>query len=326
MGRRRTGKPTMNDIAAAAGYSQTTVSFVLNCVPGQNIPETTRRRIAEAAFALGYAPPSSSLRGRQFENRQTTKLVTQISGRTGQRGMTGSFTDAVARTIAVDILSGGRPEGSYLPLDTNLGAEFGVSRTVMREAMKVLTSKGLLEAKTRVGTRVRKRSEWHLFDPDVLLWQAEAGLDTRFIRHLGEMRLILEPEAAALAARQRSKMDVDQLMGFADKMAKRGISADAFARADLDFHLAVAACADNPFLIAIGALIEISLISSLRRSWPGNEPGGTDRSANDHRNIAKAIADGDCEGARVAMRKVIKEGIARSTARLTRTIGQMSST
>ncbi len=315
MGRRRSGMPTMNDIAVASGYSQTTVSFVLNRVADQKIPETTRRRIAEAAFALGYAPPAAPPKRQHTRNGQAGKRGNPDAGPSVSQGMTRTFTDSVARKIAVDILSGGRPEGSNLPLDANLGVEFGVSRTVIREAMKVLTSKGLLEAKARVGTRVRKRSEWHLFDPEVLLWQAEAGLDTRFIQHLGEMRLILEPEAAALAAQRRSETDIDHLLSLADKMAETEISADSFARADLDFHLAVAACADNPFLIAIGALIEISLISSLRRSWPGDVAGGTVLSAADHRLIATAIATGDCDGARQAMRKVIRDGIDRSTTR-----------
>lgn len=317
MGRNRSGKPTMSDVAAAAGCSQTTVSFVMSGAPGSGISEETRRRVAEAAVALGYVPKPGKV-----PERQTRGQRTESAGRPRpapeplwRPNASTSFTDRVVRSIAMEILSGRRPEGATLPSDPELIAEFGVSRTVLREATRVLTGKGLLEAKAGVGTKVRRRSEWHLFDPDVLIWQAEAGLDKAFIRHLGEMRLILEPEAAALAAQRRSAADVEHLVGLVAAMAAPGISAGAFAKADLDFHLAVAAIADNPFLSAVSALIEVALTASLRRSWPGDEPGGTTRSGLAHRSIADAIAAGDCEAARAAMRRVIDEGINRSLER-----------
>lgn len=311
MARKRSGKPTMADVAAAAGCSQTTVSFVLNGAPGHAIPTDTRRRIAEAAVALGYtvrppAPDQAASRPRPGAPARPTAAPTR------RPAAATSFTDQVAQAIAIDILSGRKREGSTLPPDSELMADFGVSRTVLREAIKVLTGKGLLEARARIGTKVRPRSQWHLFDPDVLIWQAEAGLDGAFIQHLGEMRLILEPEAAALAALRRSPADVDRLLELAERMAARNISAAAFARADLDFHLAVSACAGNPFLTAISALIEVSLTASLRRSWPGDEPDGARHSARAHRRIAEAIGAGDAEAARAGMRLVIHEGMERS--------------
>jgi hypothetical protein len=80
----------------------------------------------------------------------------------------------------------------------------GVSRTVLRVAMKTLSGIGLVQAKARLGTRVRPRSDWNLFDADVLIWHARNGFDAEFLTYLGEMRLALEPEAAALAAQLRS--------------------------------------------------------------------------------------------------------------------------
>lgn len=316
MGRKRSQTPTMNDIAAAAGCSQTTVSFVLNNVPGHSIPEETRRRVAEAAVALGYSAraekpkPSAARSGRVDRSGQSSKPRS-----TTARAAAISYTDKVARAIAIDILSGRFPEDRTLPPDLDLSSRFGVSRTVLREAVRVLTGKGLLEAKPGVGTKVRQRSQWHIFDPDVLIWQADAGLGKEFMRHLGEMRLILEPEAAALAARRHADFDVDNLFRLTERMAARGIVAEAFARADLEFHLAVSAGSGNPFLSAISALIEVSLTASLRRSWPGDDPGGSQRSAMAHRAIAEAISVGDSEAARAAMREVINEGINRSVRR-----------
>ena len=312
MARKRSEKPTMNDVAAAAGCSQTTVSLVLNNVPGHGIPDETRRRVAEATVALGYGRPAPVLHETPARRTDAPARVAGTPPPPRQAPTATSFTDKVARMIAVDILSGRIPEGSPLPPDADLLTKFGVSRTVLREAMRGLISKGLVEAKAGVGTKVRERHRWHLFDPDVLIWQAEAGLDRQFIKHLGEMRLILEPEAAALAAQRGSRADVDHLIALADRMAANNIQVDAFAKADLDFHFAVSACADNPFLTAVNALIEVSLTASLRRSWPGDVPGGKAHSAEAHRQIALAIGAGDCDGAREAMRRVIIEGMTRS--------------
>lgn len=300
----------MKDIAAAAGCSQTTVSFVLNGSEGHAIPEETRRKVAEAAVALGYSRPTQAVGGGQKRRRRNDG--DPAAGPSARKAAATSFTDKVSRALAIEILSGRYPEGGILRPDLDMSNRYGVSRTVLREAIRVLTGKGLLEARAGVGTRVRRRSEWHLFDPDVLLWQGEAGLGPDFIRHLGEMRLILEPEAAALAARRHSQVDIDHLVRLADRMAARGISVEAFAKADLEFHLAISASAGNPFLRAVSALIEVSLTASLRRTWPGDEPSGTAQSALAHRAIVDAIAAGDCDAARSAMRRVIDEGIARS--------------
>lgn len=303
MARPRSGKPTMTDVAKAAGCSQTTVSIVLNHVPGFSIPAETRRRVAEAAVALGYRPHPAP--------RHAEAAHPDTAPRSGARPPK-SFTDRVARALAIDILSDRPPQGAALPSDQELMAEFGVSRTVLREALKMLAGKGLIEARARVGTKVRQKSEWHLFDPDVLIWQAEAGLDGAFVEHLGEMRIILEPEAAALAARRRTAADLELLRRLVDRMRSPGITGEAFAKADLDFHLAVSAAAGNPFLRAVSALIEVALIAAMRRSWPGNEPGGTIRSAAAHGRIADAIECGDAEAARAAMRAVIDEGTSRA--------------
>ncbi|MBI1219912.1 MAG: FCD domain-containing protein [Rhodobacteraceae bacterium] len=309
MGRKLSGKATMKDVAIAAGCSQTTVSVILNRAPGYKLPEKTRRRVAEAAIALGYiAPSSSATTGRSGE--KPANPARRLSRRK-PADTSLSSSDKVVRAFAIAILSGNWAQDSTLPPDRDLMEQFGASRAVLRDTIKVLTGKGLLESKTRARAKVRQQSEWHLLDPDVLIWQAEAGLDRSFVEHLGEMRLILEPEAAALAAQRRTQADLDLLMRLADKMGTRGITPEAFAKVDLDFHLAVAATANNPFLSAVGALIEVSLIASLRRSWPGDDPGGPTRSAKAHRDIVLAIEAGDGGRARQAMRAVIEEGISR---------------
>src|SRR5258708_38662129 len=106
----------------------------------------------------------------------------------------------VTRTIGIDIIVGRYPEGTGLPRDAELTVMFDVSRTVLRESVKTLSAKGLLNSKAGVRTRVRERSAWNMFDPDGLGWHLEAGIDKPFLRDLAEILLALEPRAAALAA------------------------------------------------------------------------------------------------------------------------------
>jgi DNA-binding FadR family transcriptional regulator len=224
----------------------------------------------------------------------------------------GSRTSRVAGEIGIRIVGGFYGEGATLPGDADLMQEFRVSRTVLREAMKTLSGKGLLMAKSRIGTRVRSRRDWQLFDPDVLMWHAEVGFTTKFLDALGEMRLIVEPEAAALAALRRQAGQIPSLMAWVDRMAGAGQSRRNFVDADLNLHLEIARVAGNPFLPALSSLIEVALATALTKSSPVDEPGGVAASAGQHRAIVEAIANGDAEGARVAMRAVIGEGIRRA--------------
>lgn len=222
-----------------------------------------------------------------------------------------SHTAHVVRELGMGIISGAYPEQAILPGDAELMERFGVSRTVLREAMKTLSGKGLIQAKARIGTRVRRRTEWNLFDPDVLIWHAKSGFDADFLMYLGEMRLALEPEAAALAAERRTPEQLQQLYSFVEQMGSEGVSASDFVRADLNFHLAVADAAANPFLRSISTLIEVALVNMLTISSPHEHPAEHVESVAAHRAIADAIANGKPDAARAAMRVVIHQGIAR---------------
>jgi DNA-binding FadR family transcriptional regulator len=224
-----------------------------------------------------------------------------------------SHTARVVRALGHGIVSGRYPQHALLPGDAELMAEFGVSRTVLREALKTLSGKGLVRAKARIGTSVRERADWNLFDPDVLIWHADIGFDADFIRALGEMRLALEPEAAALAAERATVEQHEAINAWADCMAKADASLREFVDADLHFHLAVSVAAGNPFLRSISTLIEVALVAALTRSSPVDEPGGVLRSAAAHHAIADAIARRDPDAARAAMRVVVEEGVARGT-------------
>jgi len=219
------------------------------------------------------------------------------------------------REIGLAIVAGRYPQGFILPGDAELLAQFGVSRTVLREAVKLLAGKGLLQSTARIGTRVRDRRDWNLFDADVLIWHAEAGFDGAFITHVGEMRLAMEPEAAALAAQRRTTRQVEEIFEWLSAMGEPGIAQGEFVRADLNFHLAVAEAAANPFMRSIGTLIEVALVAALSRSSPLDDPRSLAHSIAAHRAIAEAILRHDADGAWAAMRVVIDEGISRAAGR-----------
>jgi DNA-binding FadR family transcriptional regulator len=293
----------MSDIARAAGCSQTTVSFILNNKPGSKISTDLRKRVGEIARAVGYR----TARIPAWKGGEPNSLDKVHSDpKRSQPGL--SQTGRVVREIGLAIISNRFPPNSILPRDGDLLAHFGVSRTVLREALKVLAGKQLLLSRARIGTKVRDRSEWNFFDPDLLEWNVEAGIDNNFMKYVEEVRWALEPEAARLAAERRADADIERLYAHVSRMGVPGVRRRDFVNADIDFHIDVAKASGNPFLRAITALIEVALVEAFTRSWPGDEPDGTARSTADHRAIVEAIARRDGLGAANAMRTVLADG------------------
>ena len=212
----------------------------------------------------------------------------------------------VVHEIGKAIVKGEYEVGSILPGDAELAERFDVSRTVLREAMKTLSAKGLIVARARIGTRVTEREKWNLFDADVLVWYFEAGVTSEFLEHLSEMRLSFEPFAARLAARRAERRDIDRLYALVDEMAAAG-SKEEFALADLDFHLALLDASKNPFMYSVGNLIEAALVSAFKLSSPV-EDVTQQASVQDHWRIVESIEAGNADAAASAMEKVIIVG------------------
>lgn len=220
-----------------------------------------------------------------------------------------SHTVRVVDHLGEAIVSGRVSQGSLLPGDQDLMAEYGVSRTVLREALRALGAKGMVQARARVGTRVQPRAAWTLFDSDVLRWHRDAGLDPDFLKHLAEIRMALEPEGAALAALRRTPGDVEAIGEWVRLMDVAGISHEDFAHADLGFHLAVAEAAKNPFFISLSTLIDVVLEAMLRISSPADNRRLHAESIDEHQRIARAIEESDPAEARRVMQAVIQKGI-----------------
>ncbi|KQZ48537.1 GntR family transcriptional regulator [Rhizobium sp. Root149] len=223
----------------------------------------------------------------------------------------------VVAELGSSIVSGRIKVGTILPGDNELTQRFNVSRTVLREAMKTLAAKGLIEPKAKVGTRVLPSDKWNFFDPDVLGWRFDAGIDQTFTDYLAEIRLALEPAAAAAAAMRATSDDIVALYAIAAKFDNLSHTPETIAKVDLDFHIAIARMSGNPFMRSATALIEAALAISFRLSSPAASPEMIDAIADNHLRIAHAIASRDPEKAVAAMRHVIDVGRSRITRCLT---------
>ncbi len=243
--------------------------------------------------------------------RHSGDLIAALSGRNPARNL---HTD-VLWEMGYSIVSGQYAQGSILPPDTELLDRFGVSRTVLREALKTLAAKGLIEARARIGTRVLPRNRWNLFDADVLAWFFELGPEVSFLRSLAEVRIGIEIEAAALAAERADAEQAATLADWVEKMAGAETPAD-FARYDLEFHRVVAEASGNPFMASISALVEMALTAAFTISSPVNDPAALAVTVEVHRRIAEAIGSHDAEAARSAMRDAIAQGFDRAAGRM----------
>jgi DNA-binding FadR family transcriptional regulator len=168
-----------------------------------------------------------------------------------RRGLHGELV----HEIGVRILRGELKPGDSLPTEEDLSGELGVSRTVLREAVKVLAAKGLVEARPKTGTRVRPRAEWNLIDPDVLMWRLEARPRKRFFQDIIELRRIIEPEAARLAAARATEAEIDELAATFEEMEAAVEDADAYLQPDLRFHAIILEACHNELLQQVGLML-----------------------------------------------------------------------
>lgn len=222
----------------------------------------------------------------------------------------------VVERLGIAIVGGEFPPESTLPNDAALQQRFGVSRTVLREALKALAAKNLIASRARVGTVVLPRRDWSLFDPDVLAWHFETGPDVAFLRSLAEIRVGLELESVALAAERRTEAQLEQMFACVDGMAAAPDTAD-FARSDLAFHRAVAEASGNPFMASITGLVDLALATAFTISSPVDDGEAREATVDHHRRVATAIEARDANAARAAMRIVITEGFDRAAGRMT---------
>jgi DNA-binding FadR family transcriptional regulator len=169
-----------------------------------------------------------------------------------------SLHHSVAQDIGQRILKGEFAPGDLLPNEAECGEAYGVSRTAVREAVKMLMAKGLILSRPKIGSRVQPKESWNLLDRDVLAWYCVATDYWQFLASMQQVRRILEPEAAALAAVNHSPAQLGAIEAAWAGM-RDAASLVAWNAADVRFHLAVLGAAGNDFLVPLGFLIESAL-------------------------------------------------------------------
>jgi DNA-binding FadR family transcriptional regulator len=210
---------------------------------------------------------------------------------------------SIARNLGVAIISGRIKPGETLDNEIDSSEQLSVSRTAYREAVRILAAKGLVESRPKLGTKVCEKSAWHLLDPDVLAWLFESQPSQDFIAGLFELRLIIEPEAAALAAQRRTPDDLAEMREALRAMEQHGLDKAEGQSADREFHNAILAATRNPVLFAlsssIGASVRWTTIFKQRERRLPRDP------LPDHRRVFDAVAAGSPEAARTAMQDLV---------------------
>ena len=215
------------------------------------------------------------------------------------RGLVGQ----VVQSVGTDIMSGRMQPGQPLPREAEWAKALGVSRTVLREATKVLISKRLVESRPRAGTKVRAKADWNVLDPDVLRWRLEAAPREQLVRELFELRRILEPAIAARAAEKASPDDIEALAAAYAAMDEMADDAEGFIEPDSQFHKAIVRCVENRMVSALGNLVDAALTLSLRLTL--ETPEGHRPSLALHKKVLDAIRRRDRTGAQRAMELLI---------------------
>jgi GntR family galactonate operon transcriptional repressor len=208
----------------------------------------------------------------------------------------------VVQDIGLRIVSGRVRPGDALPNETMLSEELAVSRTVVREAIKVLVSKGLVEVRPKTGTRIRPRRYWHLLDPDVLGWQFEQLAAAEDLRELQEVRATVAPAAARLAALRHTDDEMAALEAHLRRMESALGEVEAFGRADLDFQSAVFEASHNNLLMHVNAMVRVALEAGAARHLAASDRD--DKTMALRRAVLDAVRNRQPEEAEAAMRAV----------------------
>lgn len=226
------------------------------------------------------------------------------------RGTRSAGHGEIVAILGSEILSGARPPGSRIPTAEELQERFGASRVLMREVTKTLVAKGLVAAKSRVGTYVLAPEYWNWFDSDVLAWRVRLGLDRQLFVHLGQLRRAVEPAAAAAAAEHRTDDDIAAMRNALAAMSRAASDRRVFSAADLQFHIAVAVASGNPLFRSFTAVVETALGAYLSLSTPVDGAMMAE-SVRQHTRIADAIEARDAGKAAHWMLDVIDVGLGR---------------
>ena len=213
------------------------------------------------------------------------------------RNLTFGLQEVLGRAIVV-----GDYRDRPFPTEADIVKQHGVSRSVTREAVKMLGAKGLLSARPKQGTFVRPQEAWNLFDTDVLRWLLERKSSLTLLRRFSELRIAVEPAACALAAQSATPEQKAAITAGLERMRAADCGKDDALDADIAFHMAILRASNNPFFSQFRDVVATALQTSIRFT---NRLAGRSASLSDHAEVHDAILSGDDRAAREAMGSLI---------------------
>ena len=246
---------------------------------------------------------SQKNRKKAFSRRTATApgVPAESGGRESARAL--RLHGSIARDLGVSILSGRYRPGELLNGEIAASDRLQVSRGAYREAVRILAAKGLVDARPKVGTRVSQPELWHLLDADVLSWIFEFEPDEKLLTDLFELRKVVEPQAAALAAIRRTDEQVKKLENALNGMAEHSLAVEAGRMADQEFHSTLLRASGNAFIVSmisgVGAAITWTTIFKQREGPLSRDP------VPDHVRVYEAVKAADPEAAHAAMENLV---------------------
>jgi DNA-binding FadR family transcriptional regulator len=232
------------------------------------------------------------------------KLASPPPGRSGRKLRVNGI---LARNIGMAIVSGELRPGHVLDGEVEASLQWKVSRNTYREALRMLVAKGLISSQTRTGTRVTDTTEWHLLDPDVLSWMFSGHPRPELIHGVFELRSVVEPAAAEMAAARRGQHHLAAMRAALEDMARYTLEQPQGREADKAFHAALLAGTCNPFMVSltngVTAAVDALTLYKQRLKKITRDP------VPDHWRVFDAVAAKNSEAARSAMLKLIRLAI-----------------
>lgn len=260
-----------------------------------------------SARRLVVIAPRSKENPAAMGNKKKTKNAGKPARGLAAHRKTLRIHGAIARDVGLAIVSGRHRPGHVLEGEVEASLRLRISRTAYREAVRILAAKGLVHSRPRVGTRVSAVEDWHLLDPDVLSWAFSAEPEPEVLHGLFELRSIVEPAAAALAATRRKQKHLESMRTALDAMARHTLGTEAGRIADQQFHAALLTATNNPFIVSLtkGVTAAVTALTEFKQRIA---PLKRDP-VPDHLRVYDAIASKDAEGAREAMNELIRLAI-----------------
>ncbi len=218
-----------------------------------------------------------------------------------------NLTSSIVQDLGIAIVTGKYSEKNPFPVEADLCTQYGASRSILREAVKMLTAKGLLGARPRQGTWVQPEESWNLFDPDVMRWLLERKFSLSLLIEFTQIRLAVEPAAAAMAATEAGPAEKAAIERALNRMIAAEHGEDDPLTSDIAFHISILRASGNRFYAQLRELTETALRFSIRTT--NRFKGVRLASVNDHKKVSDAILAGNAAAAESAMRALIEEAL-----------------